>query len=348
MHRRRKGVPAQRRNIKLARAAKKPTVEPSASQRERNGRRSIGEAAFLVPLAALISIVAGFWAWNFAAKEFRPAPRLPSPGTIVVATQPSSAAVDAVQVSASYGSSADKARASVQIAINQLPESAPRVGPPAKLYVLLCGSIAQGPKYVDNRGAPIAWATLKLDQGDIQSSLFGRASECVYTTLELPPDGLRQALLRGSSGRPIDSLSGDRVLYAVPGVVAMPARFPLGDISPGPLPAGSTLTVDLDGVPGDIENVMASPELPDSGRLEWKSILGADNAREYRLSGDLHDLVAAGQRNLFIAGALVGVAGGGLVWLFELTASLLLKALRPRPGTELSKGSVEGPVVSDA
>jgi hypothetical protein len=38
---------------------------------------------------------------------------------------------------------------------------------------------------------------------------------------------------------------------------------------------------------------------------------------QYKLSGDLADLQANEQRDLFIAGALVGVAGGGIILLIE-------------------------------
>lgn len=282
---------------------------PKVSRLAGKSRRSVhglGESLVLIPLAALISVAAAWWARGLVSDQFLPAPRLPSPGTIVVATPASSTAVDAVQVSVTYGNDSAHRKAAIQIAINHAPESAPPNGSPAKLYVLLCGAIGENPEFVDNRGQPITWSKPKLDQGDVYSSSFGSASGCKYAALDLPPDGLRQMLLLGSTGAPIDNTSGDRILYAVPGIVSIPARFPIGDINPGPLPEGSAFTVHLAGIPGDIENVMASPQLPDSGQLQWKAPFGARDTREYRLSGDLQDRDTVGQRNLFLAGALVG------------------------------------------
>lgn len=328
---RRKPQPKADRREKTPKSNGSPK-RPAQPRRKCTWRQRIGETAVLASLAAVVALASGIWAWRLAANEFQPSPRLYSPGTIVVAIQPSAGeVVDPVQISVRYDvADSDDHRGRILLAISQLPLADKRLGPPPKVYVLLCGAIASNPAFVDNRGEPIAWRKPRLDQGDIQFSTFGMASSCVYTSGELPPDGLRQMLLRGTTGAGLRSASADRILYVVPGVVAMPARVPIGDIEPGPLPKGSSAKIYLDEVPTDIENVAASPQLPDAGRLQWTYDFG-DAVQEYRLAGDLGDRAAVGQRNLFLAGALVGVAGGALVWLLELTASATIRRIRRAP-----------------
>jgi hypothetical protein len=86
------------------------------------------------------------------------------------------------------------------------------------------------------------------------------------------------------------------------------------------MPSGSTLTVNLNQDPTEFENTFTDPQLPDAGTLTWTSTIDttATPIPEYRLEADSLTAVSRQQLHLFIAGALVGVAGGAFMWLVQL------------------------------
>jgi hypothetical protein len=115
------------------------------------------------------------------------------------------------------------------------------------------------------------------------------------------------------------------VLYALPGVVTVPSTLPLGELRPAPLPPGSTLTMNLTSVPSDLQVTIASPQFPDSGRLQWTHKFGRDSrpSPEYRVTGGLQDRQSSGQANILVAGALLGIAGGALIWALEMLTNVI-------------------------
>lgn len=288
---------------------------------------------------ALILAVGPVWgAWVLAGGQFDAAPRLVSPGTILIVsemtTTPATRPVT-VNVHAGVG----RSRLGMIISITQGPATGTIREPALPVLVFLCGRIAQDPQFTDNRGRPLPWVHPTAEMGSDWSSLInGSLSTCVYSRQSLPEgiaSGRRQVMLLGSSDAPSTSVSGARVLYRVPGVTTAP--FVRG-LSVAALPAGSTARVDLAGFPGDLTDAVASPQLPDEGVLSWTADFGGPRtpALDYRLSGTLQDTLATQQRDLFIAGSLVGVAGGAVVWLIELamdkaTASKSRRAARHRP-----------------
>jgi hypothetical protein len=310
-------------------------------------RVSVATALAIGPLIGAVSL---------ASTPFAAFPRLGSPGMIVIAaehvTRRSERPVD-VSVNTSVAAADGHTR--LDIAVTQNPGSGTGTDSEWPLDVFLCGAIGQDPAYVDNQGQPVSWQEADpghhvLSTSPIQAPL----ATCVQTRLVLPRGpvtGMRQVLLSGASGRAPSSVSGSRVLYALPGIGTLPM---LPDTQVDPLPAGSTARLSLAGFPGDLTEVVASPQLPDAGILNWTTDLSGPRipAREYRLSGTLHDRDASGQRDLFLAGALVGVAGGAVVWLVELlldgaldrrtrqrrptalpdTASAVATATGPEPG----------------
>ena len=210
------------------------------------------------------------------------------------------------------------------------------------VLVFLCGRIARDPEFVDNQQHAVAWLHPDLHVGESVDSLIGDMSDCVYSRLVLRSpgsgNGFGQALLLGSSGPPPISVSGSQVLYGLPGVVSLPAGVFLGVPPVAPLPSGSTASVPLSEVPGDFQVSVASPQLPDSGRLQWKVDFGSLSlpATEYRLSGTFLDRESSAQHRLFLAGALIGVAGGAFVWLLERLVNI---ATAPRRGGRGQLGS---------
>jgi hypothetical protein len=135
-----------------------------------------------------------------------------------------------------------------------------------------------------------------------------------------PPGEYRQALIMKSSGPAISDTSGTKVLYTLPGIANWSFPVPIDGLTPAAMPSGSTLTVYLNQDPTDFENIFASPQLPDAGSLTWRSKIDvyASPVAEYRLEADSLTAVSRLQQHLFIAGALVGVAGGAFMWFVQL------------------------------
>jgi len=273
----------------------------------------------LVPAIAL-----GLAAWGasaLASDTFAEAPRLFSPGTIVVMSSAASPAEGGpLSVSVQAFGNTDQPRTSLNIAITKRL-SKQGVGNPSDhvVIVFLCGRMAHAPKFVDNEGKAVTWSSPNLHAGEEYNSLIGDMSACVYSRLVLSPSPMNQALLLGSSGPAPASVSGYRVLYALPGVVSLPFGIPLGALQVNSLPQGSTAVISLLKPPSDLQSVVASPQLPDTGRLQWKVDLESSGPpTEYRVSGTLQDRESSAQYRLFLSGALIGVAGGAFVWLLEL------------------------------
>jgi hypothetical protein len=293
-----------------------------SAARPAGGGRSSAGWWIRVPVATALATGPLIGAVALASTPFAAFPRLGSPGMIVIAAedvaQRSERPVD-VSVNASVVAAGGHTR--LDIAVTQEPGSGTGTDNAWPLDVFLCGAIGQDPAYVDNQGKPISWQQADPEHHVLLTSpIQAPLATCVQTRLVLPAGpvtGMRQVLLIGASGQVPSSVSGSRVLYALPGIGTFPM---LPDTPVDPLPAGSTAHLSLAGFPGDLTEVVASPQLPDAGILSWTTDLSGPRipAREYRLSGTLHDRDASGQRDLFLAGALVGMSGGAVVWLVEL------------------------------
>jgi hypothetical protein len=285
--------------------------------------RRVPESLVTLVLALVITVVCSVISWQLASGEFTSAPTLSNPGTIFVATLAGAGGESSapINVEATYGGATGSDVTRLQISLTQVvPDRFVRESSPDVL-VALCGPIAARPRFTDNHGRPVTWHQASLPQGEF-SSLVGTGSDCVYTITDLnitsPPQKFRQALLLGSSRMSASRLSGDQILYALPGVEPWPPYLPTTTFTPSVLPRGSSATVSITGARSDLENVTASPQLPDSGTLQWSQSLNpvpTSQVSQYRLSGQFADIEATAQRNLFLAGALVGVAGAALIWL---------------------------------
>ncbi|MER6590067.1 hypothetical protein [Micromonospora chalcea] len=300
-------------------------------------RRELVKNRWLLSLAVLVTVGATVWAWQLAATGFSPSPRLTDRGVIAVALDASQTGVTApVQVDVAYNPGTGKAgTTSLSLVLQHEFGAVPEAAPPTAVIVLICGELATGIDMVNNVYQPVKWKPVqpRSENGDYWSMLGGSMSRCVYTRVSLDSGdaGLRQEILSGVSQTTCARASGPRLLYVLPGLTTLPPAS-AGDIAFRPLPPGSKATIDLDNQPGDFNAQTASPQLPDSGVLRWTRELapGGAGPRSYRLSGELFDTAAKQQRDLFMAGALAGVAGGGIMLVLEAAVQLLLNGCRKR------------------
>ena len=299
-------------------------------------RRELVKNRWLLSLAFVLTVGATAWAWQLAATGFSPSPRLTDRGVIAVALDASQTDVSApVQVHVAYDPGAGKAgTTSLSLVLQHEFGAVPEAAPPTAAIVLICGELATGIDMINRSNEPVKWKPVqpKSKNGDYWSMLGGSMSRCVYTRVSLDGGdvGIRQEILQGVSGITCKRVSGPRLLYVLPGLTTLPTAS-AGDIAFRPLPPGSKATIDLENQPGDFNVQTASPQLPDSGVLRWtKELPGSAGPLSYRLGGDLVDTAAMQQRDLFMAGALAGVAGGGIMLVLEAAVQLLLNGSRKR------------------
>jgi hypothetical protein len=289
---------------------------------------------FTLPVVALVFAAGSVWgAFALASDSFAQSPRLSSSGSILVTSSATSpAAGGPVSVTVLAGGTTDQQRARLDIAVTKAPSAEGlRNHSNQVVFLFLCGRIARDPRFVDNLHQTVTWRSPNLPQGRYYSSAVGDISKCVYARLVLGSKDFGQALLLGSSEAPLVAVSGPRVLYSLPGVVTLPLTLIMGGLTVSPPPRGSTAKVSLSAIPSDFQLVTGSPQLPDSGRLQWKADLAfSGQPPEYRLSGTLLDQESSAQHGLFLAGALIGVAGSLLIWSIELLANAITARRRGR------------------
>ncbi|WBB53886.1 hypothetical protein [Verrucosispora sp. WMMD573] len=240
-----------------------------------------------------------------------------------------------VQVDVAYSPGTGKAdTTSLSLVLQHEFDAVPEAAPPTAVIVLFCGELATGIDMVNRFDQPVKWKPVqpKSENGDYWSMLGGSMSRCVYTHVSLDSGGvgLRQEILSGVSRITCTRASGPRLLYVLPGLTTLPPAS-AGDIAFRPLPPKSRATIGLYNQPDDFNAQTASPQLPDAGILRWtRELPGGAGPLSYRLRGELLDTAALQQRDLFMAGALAGVAGGGIMLVLEATVQLLLNHSRKR------------------
>lgn len=234
---------------------------------------------------------------------------------------------DPVQVSLTVDALPATSRTSLNLSLTQfVPKTRSNVAQVLRVY--LCGPVGRHPNYISNRGTSITFTDV-LESPSTFLSYVGPLSSCSYTDVKISDTGgtstegsLHQALLLGDSATPAGAVRGSRVQYVLPGIVTVPFGMPIGGTVVSRLPKGSEATIGLRNIPADFVTVISSPQLPDTGRLQWLSRLTEERAvSEYRLSGSLIDKETEEQRRILLAGAFLGIAGGGLIWLLDVALS---------------------------
>lgn len=330
--------------------AKPKSAEPSVSTPARSNvvLRAItafGETRLQIVLAAIITVGSGLWAWSLAATAFAAPPHLAiPPGIIGVAVESSSSsALAPIDVRAAYYPATPQAGSYLDLTFSQIVTAQDSKKPSPTVIVFLCGTAAEHPAFGDGRTFPIAWRVPSSPDGVVESSIFGFLSRCVYTTLPMPilgpPGEYRTASIVGSFATALSATSGTKVLYDLPGIANWSMPVPIDGLTPSAMPAGSTVTVGLAQDPSDYENMFTDPQLPDAGTLTWTSKIDATAppVLEYRLEADIQTDVSQLQLHLFIAGALVGVAGGAFMWFVQLIGQAGYEAVASR--TKRSKSA---------
>ena len=187
--------------------------------------------------------------------------------------------------------------------------------------------------YVDfgEKQRPVSWYSASIFRGfAIVGYNIKFPDECSFTLIPLefyPASDNSSAIMVGHSDEPSGEISGPGIIYAWPGMFNLPQANFTKTFTVTPLANGSTYTVSFLDLPDDISNVVTHPTLtpsPEGFHITGPFNYGFTNSYdEFQLSGDLSNSQAMGQRDLFIAGALVGVTGGAAIWFLELLSKVL-------------------------
>ena len=318
----------------------------------RTKRTDVRESMVLILVAVLVTLGAGLWAWHLASGVFANVPLISSPGSIVIATKGGIPGQNDVDVYANYNASLSQQYTNFSLQFSQQVEgNAARTRAPV-VIVFLCGAAAESPNLQDDQGRLASWQPAPFT-GESDSET-GYPSQCIYTSVALTEfGGIRSASLSGHSGLPPSQTSSAGVIFAWPGIVALVpvVRQQAGGgttvVEPAPPLGKSQLIVNVGDLPKDISNVVSDPQLqPGPEGLQWVGQLAYSTAPpQYRLFGDLADLQAYEQRDLFIAGALVGVAGGGIILLLEQVTKMVIALRRPAEASEGARSEMSEPSV---
>jgi hypothetical protein len=306
----------------------------------RSTRKSKAErgSLVLIPVALIVTLVSGLWAWKLASSQFPAEPLIANPGSIIVTAYGYEASRVPVDVNVVYDGSVSKRTTGYQIFLDQYPPTSAG-SKPYDVAVFLCGAAEKG-SHLTSNGAPATWQSgLKLANGQAVGSYpgFMFPYQCIYTIVGLAPNVAgegREAYLSGYSGSAPSRTSGSGVIYAWPGVQTFPASFQHGDVRFFPLAGTSSFTASFQNFPIDISNVVTDPELtPDSEGFHDSGSFSGGSVEQFRLSATLSARQVNSAKDLFVAGALVGVAGAGLIWLLESVTRMAV-ALKDERETE--------------
>ena len=269
----------------------------------------------MAALALLIAAVAAMFSWWLFTAGKSGTPTADAPGTIGIALVGGTPLEGAVQVDgmfdAAHGDSTN-----FTLAISNLAPTADAEQSVPTVAIYLCGSIGEQVELWDMNGGELKVGPVPINVV-VTDTRLGDRSACRYTTAPFR-DGF-QLLVAGTATRPLAVRSGANVRYSLPGIVTTLFAENVGGKTVEPLPGGSTIKVALQGVPSDFSLTAASPELPGSGQLAWSFPTSSppEPPISYRVLGSLSNAQQDAQQNVFLAGALVGLAGSALLWSLQ-------------------------------
>jgi len=304
-------------------------------------RKSYTEFWVLIPIALIVTMLAAFWAWTLASSQFAAAPAVRNPGVIFVATYNDSANRNKVYVFLKYQMTGNR-RSTTYLELSAIQEKVPEASKTASAGVIffLCGSADLHPQFTLWSEKKVTWhSAAAFGQGyGVLTDYYDFPKQCIYAAIPLDrssPTGYSGVVMSGSSGPAPNSISGAGITYEWPGIQNLPGTVSNGSITASPLSSNSTYSVDFYYPPDDFSNVVSDPDVTaTTAGFAASGLINDSPDPQFRISGQLSDSQARIERDFFIAGALVGVAGGGAIWALELLAKFFLTLTGSRESAE--------------
>ncbi|MDF2048867.1 hypothetical protein [Arthrobacter sp. Cr_A7] len=276
--------------------------------------------------ASGVTILSTLVALHFSQPAFTPVPPLDMPGAIFVGVKKGSASapvrVDVelrLQPSPSLTSFDMFLRGDINAAVP--PEQA------GDLMVGFCGAMKDVQLRRTSDGEELRFdppiAPSNLSEGSVGRE-FSLSGDCVMTTISkqdfsdqtLGVAGIGWAVsLEGETTAPTEAVAGSQHRYAFPRIATL--TLPVEILAIESVTAESVVSIEPKGLPAEYVPTVSSPEVEDPTAPIWGLPLhNADRAAGFELNGVDQRHEAAVQRDLFLASASAGTAGGGLIWFF--------------------------------
>ncbi len=192
---------------------------------------------------------------------------------------------------------------------------------------------------------------LQPSDTEIDSNRLGHLSDCRVidvpksdlTGISFGPAGASWALppLEGETSAATEASNGAQHRYALPNIVS--TYLPVDGVLIDPVANESMASLTPHELPGEFVPTVASPQLNDSGILEWNfPLTSAQGNAGHRITGTDQQEGGEIQQHLFFASGLSGVAGGALIWLFS-TFGIFHKRVRRGALPTTSTADLLGP-----
>lgn len=184
-------------------------------------------------------------------------------------------------------------------------------------------------------GPPIAPSNTEISAGSVGLE-YSLSDDCVMTVIskqDFSDQTVGEAgigwgvALEGETTAPTEAVAGARHRYTFPRIATLTLPVEVLDIES--VTAESIVSIRPEGLPAEYVPTVSSPEVQDPTAPTWNLPLqSADKTAGFRLTGVDQRHEAAVQRDLFVASALAGIAGGGLIWFFGAAGSFVDALLR--------------------
>lgn len=289
----------------ISRAQDTSSAQHADTREQRRLRRRI--AVGTSTLALLASLLASFMLFGAATTQLA-SPR--DPGRISIAIVDEADRERPFDVSVSYDLSGQSSR--FMISVSDWTSDIRR---PVQVAIYVCGALRDGLRLSEvNSKVDLDLRNVPGKPVEFDSFLM-RHDDCSYA---VATGNVAQVILAGESAYELRSEAAERAAFTMPGVSTIMVKEQLGDVEALPISRESSINVSLT-TPGDFAVGSARPQVPSSGQLSWTWPLSDGNPpADYLVSGALQDRAFVSQLQLFVAGALAGVAGAALMWLAQL------------------------------
>ncbi|WP_157407758.1 hypothetical protein [Arthrobacter sp. ZBG10] len=303
--------------------------------------------------AGSVTILSTLIALHFSQPAFAPVPPLDMPGAIFVGVKKGSASAP-VRVNVALGFQPSPSLTSFDMFLRGDIDAAVPPEQAGDLMIGFCGAMKDVQLRRTSNGEelrfnpPIAPSNTDISAGSVGLE-FSLSDDCVMTVISkqtfsdqtVGEAGIGWGVsLEGETTAPTEAVAGAQHRYAFPRIATLTLPIEVLDIES--VTAQSVVSIRPKGLPADYVPTVSSPEVEDPTAPTWSLPLqSAGRAAGFELNGVDQRREAAVQRDLFLASASAGTAGGSLIWFFGASGPFVDALLR-----KFRKG--KAPVIEEA
>lgn len=274
-----------------------------------------------------VTILSTLVALHFSQPAFAPVPPLGVPGAIFVGVKKESAPAP-VRVDVELDFQPSPSLTSFDMFLRGDIDAAVPPEQAGDLMIGFCGPMKDVQLRRTNNGEELRFdPPVAPSDNDIFGSVgldFSLNNDCVMTVISkqdfkdqtIGEAGVGWAVsLEGETTAPTEAVAGAQHRYAFPRIATL--TLPVEILNIESVTAESVVSITPHDLPADYVPTVSSPEVEDPTAPTWSLPLqSADRDAGFELNGIDQRHEAAVQRDLFLASASAGTAGGGLIWFF--------------------------------